>query len=125
MTDTAGGPLRIKRVYEKADADDGFRVLVDRLWPRGLTQEAAALDLWLKDVAPSPDLRRWWGHDAERMGEFADRYRHELDGSPAVETLREAISSHPTVTLLYAARDPEVNHARILRDWLDGTRQPP
>jgi len=113
-----GAALRIKRVYDAAEPADGFRVLVDRLWPRGLTREAAALDLWLKDVAPSTELRRWWDHDPARMDEFAKRYRAELDGSPAGAELRDAIRSHDVVTLLYAARDPSVNHARILLDRL-------
>jgi len=107
-----------KRVYEEPSADDGFRVLIDRLWPRGLRKDAAALDLWLKDVAPSSDLRRWWNHDAARMEEFAERYRAELTDSPALDELRDAGRDHDQVTLLYAAHDPAVNHARILLEVL-------
>ncbi len=111
----------IKRVYDVPDADDGWRVLVDRLWPRGLRKEVAALDAWLKDVAPSPDLRRWWDHDPDRLDEFARRYRGELEVNPALEDLREMGAEHRVVTLLYAARDSRINHARILRDVVDHT----
>jgi uncharacterized protein YeaO (DUF488 family) len=117
------GELRIKRVYEPPDAEDGFRVLVDRLWPRGVRREAAALNLWLKDVAPSPELRTWWGHDPARLEEFAERYRAELDANPAVATLVAALREHPRVTLLYAARDPQVNHAGVLRSYLEGSQR--
>jgi len=103
-----------KRVYEEPSADDGFRVLVDRLWPRGLRKDAAALDLWLKGVAPSPDLRRWWNHDAARMDEFAERYRAELAENAAVDELRDLGREHQRVTLLYAAHDVTVNHAQVL-----------
>jgi uncharacterized protein YeaO (DUF488 family) len=113
--------LCIKRVYDAPDPDDGFRVLVDRLWPRGLSRAAAALNLWLKDVAPSPGLRTWWGHDPARLDEFAARYRAELDANPAVAELRQLLETHPRVTLLYAARDPRVNHAAVLRSYLTGT----
>lgn len=110
--------LQIKRVYDTPDPGDGFRILVDRLWPRGLRREAAALDLWDKDIAPSPQLRTWWGHDPARFDEFTARYRAELAGNPAVDALREVISAHPVVTLLFAAHDPHVNHAVVLRDLL-------
>lgn len=110
--------VQIKRVYEDAAKADGFRVLVDRLWPRGVKKEAAQLDAWLKDVAPSPDLRTWWNHDPERADEFATRYRSELDDNDAVDELRDMVSEHSTVTLVYGAKDPKVNHARVLRDYL-------
>ena len=77
-----------------------------------------ALDEWLKDIAPTPELRTWWSHDPERFEDFAQRYRDELDANPAVETLREALDEHETVTLLFAARDPEVNHAAVLAAYL-------
>jgi uncharacterized protein YeaO (DUF488 family) len=111
--------IAIKRVYEPADPGDGFRVLVDRLWPRGESRERAAIDLWLKDVAPSPELRRWWNHDPARMDEFAARYDAELDENPAVATLRAVAEEHAVVTLLYGAKDPYVNHARVLLEHLD------
>lgn len=109
---------RIKRVYLPPSADDGFRVLVDRLWPRGLTKAAADVGLWLKDIAPSPALRTWWDHDPARLDEFADRYRHELDTNPAVTTLTGVLDSHPLTTLLYGAHDPHVNHAVVLLQYL-------
>lgn len=108
----------IKRIYEPAAAADGYRVLVDRLWPRGVSKEAAELDAWMKEVAPSTGLRTWWQHDPRRFDDFADRYRHELDGSPALASLRELWRSRPRLTLLYAARDPNCNHAIVLRDLL-------
>lgn len=110
--------IRIKRIYEDASRDDGFRVLVDRLWPRGVSKQRADLDLWLKEIAPSPELRTWWDHDPERMDEFASRYRAELDHNPAVAELQQVSSEHPTVTLLYGARDPQVNHAAVLMAYL-------
>ncbi|MGO1834474.1 probable uroporphyrin-III c-methyltransferase [Actinomycetales bacterium JB111] len=109
---------RIKRVYEEAEASDGYRVLVDRLWPRGVSKERAEIDEWLKDVAPSPDLRTWFGHRPERFEEFAERYAAELDGSPALEHLRELVGEHDTVTLVIAAKDPEHNHGLVLLDQL-------
>lgn len=120
---TASAKVRIKRVYEDASDDDGARVLVDRLWPRGVSKERAALDDWLKDAAPTPDLRTWWDHDPERMDEFAQRYRAELaDGNDAaadaVARLRDLASGSGGVTLLYGAKDPEVNHAKVLRNYL-------
>jgi uncharacterized protein YeaO (DUF488 family) len=110
--------VQLKRVYDDADASDGFRVLVDRLWPRGVTKERAAVDLWLKDVAPSPELRTEWHHSPGRFDEFAERYRAELAGNPATTQLRELIAAHPTVTLLYGSKDQESNHARVLEEFL-------
>ncbi|NLT80129.1 MAG: DUF488 family protein [Bifidobacterium crudilactis] len=119
-SDVSGGrsTVRIKRAYEQAQESDGYRVLVDRLWPRGVSKERAALDEWMKAIAPTPELRKWWGHDAERMSEFAHRYCAELDGNPAVDELSGIIARHPTVTLVYAAKDPKVNHAEILREYM-------
>lgn len=114
----------IKRAYEDASAEDGYRILVDRLWPRGVSREHAHIHLWLKSVAPSPELRTWWNHDPARLGEFAARYRAELDSVPdaaaGVAQLRTLIAAHDPVTLVYGARDPEVNHAAVLRDYLTG-----
>ncbi len=121
--------IRIKRVYDDPAATDGSRVLVDRLWPRGVSRERAELDEWLKDVAPSPALRTWWNHDPDRIDEFADRYRTELAHDPlavaAVAYLRSLVATNaqtarPT-TLVYGARDPIVNHARILGEYLETT----
>ena len=112
------GQVDIKRVYEQAADEDGVRILVDRLWPRGVSKERAALTGWLKDVAPSPDLRRWWHHDPDRFEDFARRYRTELDGNPALEDLLGIVREHDRTTLVYAAKDPAVNHALILRDYI-------
>lgn len=110
--------LRVKRVYESPAEADGTRILVDRIWPRGLSKEDAALDHWIKDVAPSSDLRKWFGHDPERWEEFQQRYFAELDDAEqAVESLREAIGGK-TATLLYAARDEEHNNAVALKAYL-------
>jgi len=113
--------IALKRIYEAPAADDGYRVLVDRLWPRGVRRDDAALDAWMKDVAPSKDLRTWWDHDPDRFAEFAERYREELDGSTALAVLRAVSATKPHVTLLYAAHDPQVNHALVLRDVLIGS----
>ena len=112
------GQVDIKRVYEQAADEDGVRVLVDRLWPRGVSKERAALSGWLKDVAPSPDLRRWWHHDPDRFEDFARRYRTELDDNPALGDLLSIVREHDRTTLVYAAKDPAVNHALILRDYI-------
>jgi uncharacterized protein YeaO (DUF488 family) len=108
----------MKRVYDDPAPDDGYRVLVDRLWPRGLSKAQAEIDLWLKGVAPSPDLRTWWNHDPERLDEFTKRYRDELDDNDTIAELRTVIAEHPVVTLTYGARDPRVNHAAVLLDYL-------
>jgi len=112
------GKIAIKRIYEPPSKDDGCRVLVDRLWPRGVGRDAAALDLWLKDIAPSPELREWFGHDSARFKAFRDRYWKELeDKDEAVAELRGLIRKGK-VTLLYAARDELHNHARVLADYI-------
>ncbi len=116
----------IRRAYAQPEASDGFRVLVDRLWPRGVSRENAKLDLWLREVAPSPALRTWWNHDPDRLAEFTERYRAELTTDPAVmaavETVRTLARTHDTVTLVYGARDPVVNQAAVLRDYLAESR---
>jgi uncharacterized protein YeaO (DUF488 family) len=110
--------LRIKRIYEPPAAADGYRILVDRLWPRGLSKEKAVLDEWLKDIAPTPELRTWFGHDPARFAEFRARYQTELESNPAVATLQKLMSKHPTITLLYGAHDTEHNQAVVLCDFL-------
>lgn len=110
--------IRIKRTYESPSRDDGTRILVDRLWPRGMKKEALRMDAWLKDVAPSPELRRWFGHRAERWAEFRNRYRAELDANPdAWQPILEA-AKKGDVTLIYSARDVEHNGAEALRHYL-------
>jgi len=110
--------IAIKRVYEPAAKDDGLRVLVDRLWPRGLSKEEADIDLWAKDVAPSSELRKWFGHDPAKWKEFQAKYRRELDSQKtALQDLVEQAGEQP-LTLLYGARDTEHNQAVVLKDVL-------
>jgi uncharacterized protein YeaO (DUF488 family) len=111
--------IKTKRVYEDPDPSDGSRYLVERLWPRGMKKEDLKMDAWLKEIAPSPELRRWFGHDPERWTEFQRRYRAELDSNEeAVKSLLEAPRQN-TVTLLYSARDTEHNSAVLLKDYLE------
>jgi uncharacterized protein YeaO (DUF488 family) len=109
--------FEIKRVYEPAASSDGVRVLVDRLWPRGVSKAKAHLDHWMKDVAPSPRLRQWFGHRPERFAEFKKRYRKEINGSAQLVELRR-LGRGARVTLLYGARDPEMNQAAVLQTIL-------
>ena len=109
--------FRIKRVYEPAEAADGIRVLVDRLWARGLKKSDAKLDAWMKDVAPSTKLRLWYGHDPGRFAEFRRRYAAELKGNPAFDELRK-LGKGKLVTLLYSSREPKLNHAVVLQSLL-------
>ena len=113
--------IRLKRAYEAAADDDGTRVLVDRIWPRGVSKDQAQLDFWLKDIAPSSELRTWWDHDPERLEAFADRYEQELsddDHVEAVDELIRLVHDNERVTLLYAAKDERNNHAKILQDYI-------
>ena len=103
--------VAIKRAYDPPSSQDGTRILVDRLWPRGISKKKAALDGWMKDVAPSPALRKWFDHRPERFKDFAKRYRAELKDNPALEDLRALKGK---VTLVYGARDPKINHAIVL-----------
>jgi len=114
----AASAVRTKRVYLPVDPDDGYRVLVDRLWPRGVAKATAHVDLWLKEIAPSTELRKWWNHDPALLDEFTAKYRGELDANDAVATLRAIIAEHPTTTLVYSAHDPELNQAVVLRAYL-------
>ena len=112
-------PIRVKRVYEPVDPSDGERYLVERLWPRGVRREALQLTAWLRDVAPSDALRRWYGHDPTRWPEFQRRYRAELLANPAAwQPLLEA-ARRGVVTLLFSARDTERNSAVVLRAFLE------
>lgn len=113
------GEIRIKRVYEAPSDEDGRRVLVDRLWPRGLGREAARIDDWLKQLAPSGELRRWFGHDPAKWAEFRRRYRAELESEPeGLGTLRAQVAAGGVVTLLYAAKDQRHNNAVVLAEYL-------
>jgi uncharacterized protein YeaO (DUF488 family) len=110
--------IRLKRAYEEPSGSDGLRILVERLWPRGLSKERAAVDVWLKDIAPSSELRRWFGHDPAKWKEFQKRYWAELDANPdAVAELRRELGKGP-VTFVYAARDEQHNGALALREYL-------
>jgi len=115
----ADGPVRVKRVYEVADVGDGRRILVDRIWPRGIKKDTLEFDAWIRDVAPSPSLRQWFGHDPAKWWEFKRRYRDELNSNPAVSELRNLLASGP-ITLLYSARDTEHNQAVALAEYLTG-----
>jgi uncharacterized protein YeaO (DUF488 family) len=113
--------VKLKRVYEPPAAEDGFRILVDRLWPRGMTKEKAAVGEWLRDAAPSTTLRKWFAHDPRRWREFERRYFRELDGKPEVVThLRELIAGG-RLTLVYSARDLDMNNAVALKHYLTRT----
>lgn len=110
--------IMIKRAYDTPAADDGYRVLVDRLWPRGIKKEALALDEWDKDVAPSPELRVWFDHDAAKFAEFRSRYEAELAASTAPQQLLDRANGATTLTLVYGAKDPAVNQAVVLQAYL-------
>lgn len=117
----SGPKIVIKRIYDDADDSDGQRVLVDRLWPRGVSRSQAQIDHWFKDIAPSPELRTWWDHDQDRFDDFAEKYEHELsdeDHAAQVEQLIGLIHDHQRVTLLFAAKDESVNHAKVLQAYL-------
>jgi uncharacterized protein YeaO (DUF488 family) len=113
--------LKLKRVYESPHRDDGARILVDRLWPRGLTKEKAKVDLWLKEIAPSTELRKWFGHDPKKWRSFRGRYQTELKHHAGqLEVLRNKAKAG-TVTLIYGARDQEHNEALVLKQFLERT----
>lgn len=110
--------IKLKRAYDEPANDDGTRILVDRIWPRGLSKERAHIDLWLKDVAPSSELRKWFAHDPARFSEFRQRYQQELatgSGQDALQKLRDLAHQQP-VTLIFSAHDTDHNNAVILRD---------
>lgn len=110
--------IRIKRIYEEALDDDGYRVLVDRLWPRGVSKQRAHIDVWLKEVAPSPRLRTWFHHDPQLWEEFRQRYQTELKSNDTLSELQALIDAHDVVTLLYGARDEKQNQAIVLAEYL-------
>ena len=112
-------PIRLKRVYDKPSAEDGLRVLVDGLWPRGMSRRAACADLWLKEVAPSNALRRWYGHDPRRWKSFSRKYRAELARRPDVLKLLNGLRRSTPLTLLFGAHDQARNNAVVLREILD------
>lgn len=115
--------IQLKRIYDKRDSSDGYRVLVDGMWPRGMAKEDAHIDDWYRDIAPSKDLVKWFSHDRERWNDFYEAYRRELRDrdSTLAQTLREH-ANEEGLTLLFAARDEECNNAVVLRDFLKRTR---
>lgn len=118
--------IKIKRVYEKPEADDGYRVLVDKLWPRGIRKADLPYDYWAKELTPSTAARKAFGHKAENFDAFKERYLGELNTSDEARACAQQLEENAmhagdsTITLLYAARDPKINHAVILREWLEG-----
>lgn len=111
--------LKIKRVYEKPAKEDGTRILVDRLWPRGLTKEKAGIDLWLKEIAPGTALRKWFGHDPGKWKEFQKRYHQELKKNKEQVLILTEEQKKGVVTLVYGAKDQEHNEALVLKEWLN------
>ena len=111
--------LKLKRIYDNAAEDDGYRVLVDRLWPRGIKKESAKVDLWEKNLAPTTELRKWFNHDLEKWDEFYRRYSEELAKNESYDSFMDSISSYPVVTLLFAAKDTAHNNAVVLRDVIN------
>ena len=119
------GSIRTKRIYEVPDVNDGIRILVDRLWPRGIKKESAAINAWEKGIAPSAELRKWFNHDPEKYPEFRRKYMEELDASEDAERLLGFVNEHlrsTNITLLYSAKDEEHNNALVLKDWLSHDR---
>jgi uncharacterized protein YeaO (DUF488 family) len=111
--------IKLKRIYNKAEKDDGFRVLVDRLWPRGVSKEEAKLDLWLKEIAPSSDLRKWFNHDPKKWKEFKEKYKKEvLENKQAFDKLKQVIKKNKIVTLLYGVKDERCSEAIVLKELL-------
>jgi len=114
--------LQTKRAYMPASDSDGYRVLVDRLWPRGKSKETERIDLWLKEIAPSPELRKWFNHESEKYPVFQTKYREELQSDiqhKALEELKTVIQAHANVTLVYGAKDEQHNNAQVLYDLLN------
>lgn len=113
-------PVKIKRIYEPYSSDDGYRILIDRLWPRGIKKADAHIDKWMKEIAPSTDLRKWFHEsEADHWDQFKKSYQAELRKSDAVEQLLSDTDNHKTVTLLYGAKNQEHNHALILQQFIN------
>jgi uncharacterized protein YeaO (DUF488 family) len=111
--------VKLKRIYEKAEANDGYRILVDRIWPRGISKEKAHLDLWLKEIGPSDKLRKWFNHEVEKWEEFEEKYKKELRQNPSpLNQLQEILKKERTITLLYGAKDTQHNQAVVLLNLL-------
>jgi uncharacterized protein YeaO (DUF488 family) len=123
-TSISAANVRLKRAYEPADAEDGARILVDRLWPRGVSKADAALDQWMKEIAPSTQLRKWFGHDPDRWEEFCRRYSAELHRNAELLSQLQSLARQGPVTLVYSAHDEVHNDAIVLRDVILGRRIP-
>jgi uncharacterized protein YeaO (DUF488 family) len=111
--------IKTKRVYEDSSDEDGFRILTERLWPRGVSKERANLDRWMKGIAPSHDLRKWFDHDPDKWEEFKEKYRRELFDSEHVEELLDIIKENETITFVYASKDEEYNSTVLLKEFLE------
>jgi uncharacterized protein YeaO (DUF488 family) len=111
--------IKIKRIYEEPSEDDGYRILVDRLWPRGLSKKKSKIDLWLRDIAPSNDLRKWFSHDPAKWNEFKKRYIKELENNSSLQKLIEIIKQKNSITLLYATKDKERNNATVIKEYIE------
>lgn len=115
--------IKIKRIHEKPSEEDGFRILVDRLWPRGMKKEKAEVDLWLKEISPSDELRRWFSHKKERWEEFRKRYKEELkERMDLIEYIKQLEEKYGTITLLFSAKDVEHNNAVVLKEVIEGKK---
>ncbi len=112
-------PIKIKRVYELPLKSDGLRILVDRLWPRGITKERAAIDYWYKEITPSNELRKWFGHKEENFAEFSRLYSEELKSQTELLKKIKSFSDKSPVSLIYAAKDPKINHAIVLKNVIE------
>ena len=111
--------IKIKRIYENPMETDGFRILIDRLWPRGISKEKAKIGLWLKEIAPSDELRKWFSHDPEKWTDFKKKYKLELANNlESLKIIKEIIKKEKTITFLYAAKDEEHNNAIVLKEFL-------
>lgn len=125
MNNNNMGILKIKRIYDDPQKDDGIRIFVDRLWARGVSKEKARLDYWFKDIAPSTDLRKWFNHEPEKFKEFSQSYKEELkDKSETINTILNFLKQN-NVTLIYAAKNPTINHAIVLKNYIDYVKSRP
>ena len=121
------GSIKTKRIYKASEVNDGIRILVDRLWPRGIRKESSEVKAWEKEIAPSNELRKWFNHEPEKYPEFRRKYMEELDASEDAERFLEYVNEHLgslNITLLYSAKDEEHNNALVLKDWLSLDRNP-
>jgi uncharacterized protein YeaO (DUF488 family) len=115
--------IKIKRIYEPPSAGDGFRILVDRLWPRGLSKEKAKVDLWLREVSPSNELRKWYGHDPEKWAEFKRKYLEEIKGKKMELDLLRQKAKRGTLTFLFSSKEEKLNNAAALKDFVESKRE--